>query len=218
MTSAYQRVKSLDWDPTYIAADDKNVEPTRFFVPKKAIDPFKTFVREYFYMEQEKDHRALAIVEGASRVQGGHRDARWIEGMKFALGNLASVEHATGRQVGRMARVVPIELRQGYMCQVMDEMRHSQLEMNVLPTTCGPGKTQRASAWLWREAERTSDPASSAPSPRTSSRPIRSRAHCLCKYASPALHVGRATVCGNGGSRVIPGQQRKSIAINASAL
>jgi hypothetical protein len=133
MSKAYERVKNLDWNPTFIREEDKYVEPTRFHMPKKAVDPFKTFVREYLYMEQEKDHRAMAILEGANRVQGGHRDARWIEGMKFAMGNLAAVEHAAGRHVGRAARVVaPMELRQGYMHQVLDELRHNQLEMNLL--------------------------------------------------------------------------------------
>ena len=33
LTKAYERVKNIDWEPTYISASDKYVEPTRFFVP-----------------------------------------------------------------------------------------------------------------------------------------------------------------------------------------
>lgn len=133
LTKAYERVKNIDWEPTYISASDKYVEPTRFFVPKKAIDPFKTFIREYFSMEREKESRHYSLLEAASRIQTSKPEPRWMEGMKFALSNLSAIEYSAGRQMGRMARVVaPMELRQGYMMQVLDEMRHTQLEMNTL--------------------------------------------------------------------------------------
>ena len=53
LTKAYERVKNIDWEPTYIAPAEKYVEPTRFHLPKKAVDPFKTVIREYFTMERE---------------------------------------------------------------------------------------------------------------------------------------------------------------------
>lgn len=134
LTKAYDRVKSIDWDPTYIPVEDKLVEKTRFHLEGlKPVDPFKTFVREYFDMEQEKDNRHYAILEASSRLSSGEPDARWMEGMKFGLSNLSAIEYSAGRQMGRMARTVaPMELRQGYMMQVLDEMRHTQLEMNTL--------------------------------------------------------------------------------------
>lgn len=134
LVNAYDRVKSIDWDPTYIRQDQKLVEKTRFHLEGlKPIDPFKTFVREYFQMEQEKDNRHYAILEASSRLSDGEPDARWMEGMKFGLSNLSAIEYSAGRQMGRMARsVAPMELRQGYMMQVLDEMRHTQLEMNTL--------------------------------------------------------------------------------------
>jgi 1,2-phenylacetyl-CoA epoxidase catalytic subunit len=133
LTKAYERVKNIDWDPTYIAPAEKYVEPTRFHLPKKAVDPFKTFIREYFTMEREKESRHYALLEAASRFQSATPDPRWMEGMKFALSNLSAIEYSAGRQMGRMARVVaPMELRQGYMMQVLDEMRHTQLELNTL--------------------------------------------------------------------------------------
>ncbi|MEW6105545.1 MAG: hypothetical protein AB1563_04165, partial [Bacillota bacterium] len=133
LTKAYERVKNIDWEPTYISPEEKYVEPTRFHLPKKAVDPFKTFIREYFTMEREKESRHYAILEAASRFQSAAPDPRWMEGMKFALSNLSAIEYSAGRQMGRMARVVaPMELRQGYMMQVLDEMRHTQLEMNTL--------------------------------------------------------------------------------------
>jgi YHS domain-containing protein len=133
LTKAYERVKNIDWEPSYISASDKYVEPTRFHVPKKALDPFKTFIREYFSMEREKESRHYSLLEAASRIQTSKPEPRWMEGMKFALSNLSAIEYSAGRQMGRMARVVaPMELRQGYMMQVLDEMRHTQLEMNAL--------------------------------------------------------------------------------------
>ncbi|MGH7842289.1 MAG: hypothetical protein ACREQT_12325 [Candidatus Binataceae bacterium] len=129
----YDRVKNMDWEPTYIDPAQKFVEPTRFHLPRKAIDPFKTFVREYFQMEREKDTRHFAILEAASRLQPASPEPRWMESMKFVLSNLSAVEYAAGRQMGRMARTVaPTELRQGYMMQSLDEMRHTQLEMSTL--------------------------------------------------------------------------------------
>ena len=53
--------------------------------------------------------------------------------MKFALSNLPGIEYSAARQMGRMVRsVAPMELRQGYMMQSLDEVRHSQLESNTL--------------------------------------------------------------------------------------
>jgi methane monooxygenase component A alpha chain/propane monooxygenase large subunit len=133
LSKSYDRVKSMDWEPSYIDPALKYVEPTRFHLPKKAVDPFKTFVREYFQMEREKDNRHFAMLEAASRFQSSAPEPRWMEAMKFVLSNLSSVEYSAGRQMGRMARVVaPPELRQGYMMQALDEMRHTQLELGTL--------------------------------------------------------------------------------------
>ncbi|MGH7880276.1 MAG: monooxygenase, partial [Candidatus Binataceae bacterium] len=89
----YDRVKNMDWEPTYIDPAQKFVEPTRFHLPRKAIDPFKTFVREYFQMEREKDTRHFAILEAASRLQPASPEPRWMESMKFVLSNLSAVEY-----------------------------------------------------------------------------------------------------------------------------
>jgi hypothetical protein len=133
LTKSYDRVKNMDWEPSYIDPADKYVEPTRFFLPRRAADPFKTFVREYFQMEREKDVRHFAMLEAASRFHPSAPDPRWMEAMKFVLSNLAMLEYSAGRQMGRMARAVaPTELRQGYMMQSLDEMRHTQLELNTL--------------------------------------------------------------------------------------
>lgn len=134
LTQAYDRVKSIDWEPTYISPEEKMVESTRFHLEGlKPTDPFKTSLREYFTMEREKDSRHYAILEAASRLQSGPPDPRWMESMKFGLSNLIAIEYSAGRQMGRMVRsVAPIELRQGYMMQVLDEIRHAQLEMNTL--------------------------------------------------------------------------------------
>jgi YHS domain-containing protein len=84
-------------------------------------------------MEREKDHRHYALLEAASRIQSSTPEPRWMEGMKFGLSNLGAIEYSAARQFGRSSRVVaPVELRQGYMAQVLDEMRHTQLEMNAL--------------------------------------------------------------------------------------
>lgn len=134
ISEAYDRVKDIDWEPTYITEEEKTVETTKFHLDGvKPNDPFKTFVREYCEQELEKDDRHYALLEAASRLNTGEPDGRWMEGMKFGLSNLVGVEYAAARAMGRMARTVaPVELRQGYMMQMLDEMRHSNLEMNVI--------------------------------------------------------------------------------------
>lgn len=133
LLKAYDRVKNIDWEPTYIKPEEKYVEPTRFYMSNKATDPFKTFIREYLTMEREKEARHYALLEAASRIQSTQPEARWMEGMKFALSILPALEYGAGRQMGRMVRVVkPNELRHGYMMQQLDEMRHAHLEMNTL--------------------------------------------------------------------------------------
>ena len=133
-TLAYDRVKCIDWEPSYIQPEQKLVHKTRFHLEGlKPVDPFKTFVRDYFKVEHEKDNRHYAILEASSRLSDSAPDARWMEGMKFALSNLPGVEYAAARQMGRMVRsVAPMELRQGYMMQGLDEVRHCQLELNTL--------------------------------------------------------------------------------------
>lgn len=134
LTASYDRIKGIDWDPTHISREQKLVETTRFHLEGlKPLDPFKTSLREYFEMEREKDGRHYAILEAASRLQHSKPDQRWMEAMKFGLSNLVGLEYSAARQMGRMARsVAPTELRQGYMMQMLDEMRHAQLEMNAL--------------------------------------------------------------------------------------
>ncbi len=134
ISEAYDRVKAIDWEPSYITQEEKTVETTKFHLDGvKPNDPFKTFVREYCEQELEKDDRHYALLEAASRLNTGEPDGRWMEGMKFGLSNLVGVEYAAARAMGRMARTVaPVELRQGYMMQMLDEMRHSNLEMNVI--------------------------------------------------------------------------------------
>ncbi|MCL6511655.1 MAG: hypothetical protein K6U78_13315, partial [Anaerolineae bacterium] len=61
-----------------MSPEEKYVEPTRFYLPKKAVDPFKTSIREYFAMEREKESRHYAILEAANRFQSVAPDPRWI--------------------------------------------------------------------------------------------------------------------------------------------
>lgn len=134
LNQAYDRVKAIDWDPTYITKAERQVEATRFHLEGlRPVDPFKTFVRDYIETEHEKENRHYAILEASSRLSSGAPEARWMEAMKFGLANLVGVEYMAARQMGRMTRsVAPMELRQGYMMQMLDEMRHSNLEMNVI--------------------------------------------------------------------------------------
>ena len=67
LVEAHNRVKDLDWTPSYTVKPTKY--PTKYVLPKKTKDPFRHLLREYFAMEQEKDNRQYGALEDAlSRV------------------------------------------------------------------------------------------------------------------------------------------------------
>ena len=77
MSEAYDRVKAIDWEPSYISPEEKTVETTKFHIHEtKPNDPFKTFVREYCEQEQEKDDRHYALLEASARLNTGEPDGR----------------------------------------------------------------------------------------------------------------------------------------------
>ena len=86
LVEAHNRVKDLDWTPSYTVKPTKY--PTKYVLPKKTKDPFRHLLREYFAMEQEKDNRQYGALEDAlSRVDAAAQaEPRWMEVMKIALG------------------------------------------------------------------------------------------------------------------------------------
>ena len=133
LVEAHNRVKDLDWTPSYTVKPTKY--PTKYVLPKKTKDPFRHLLREYFAMEQEKDNRQYGALEDAlSRVDAAARaEPRWMEVMKIALASVNVGEFCAMKSMGQLIETVDnAELRQGYMAQMMDEIRHVNQQTYLL--------------------------------------------------------------------------------------
>jgi len=133
MIEAHNRIKDFDWTPTTV---EKPVRyPTKYRIPKKTKDPFRHLLREYFAMEQEKDSRQYGALEDAlSRSQvARNAEVRWIEIMKIALPSVNIGEYSAMKSMGQLIDSVEnAELRQGYLAQMLDEVRHVNQQTYLL--------------------------------------------------------------------------------------
>ena len=133
MIEAHNRVKDFDWDPSY--ADKPVRYPTKYKIPAKTKDPFRHLIRDYVSMEQEKDDRQYGSMEDAMARSGSPAQAepRWMEILKAALPMVDFAEYAAMKCCGQLIDTVEnAELRQGYMAQMLDEVRHTNQEMYLV--------------------------------------------------------------------------------------
>ena len=117
----HDRVKGVDWTPSYV--DKVPKYPTRYKIPKETKDPFRTLVREYLTMEQEKDDRQYGCFEDVLSRNGAPEkaDQGWMEAMKLALPIVLFAEYAAGKCQNQLVDAIDnAELRQGYMAQALD--------------------------------------------------------------------------------------------------
>jgi YHS domain-containing protein len=129
LIKAHDKVKGLEWTPTYVTPEAKY--QTRFHIPKKAKDPFRHLIRDYMAMETEKDNRQYGFLDGAVRMDNPNQvTQRFAEAMKPAMAILPFAEYAAGKCQGLLISAVDNEeLRNGYLAQMLDEVRHVQQEM-----------------------------------------------------------------------------------------
>lgn len=127
----HEKTKSYDWDFSYAPRPQRY--PTKFRLPGKGRDPFRLMIRDYARMEAEKDDRVFGFQDGAVRMRmSEHVDARFNECMKLTFTDFTNVEYQAIAGVARIMEAVPNpEMRQGYQAQMMDEVRHAQLEMSL---------------------------------------------------------------------------------------
>lgn len=126
---AHDRVKDFDWEPTYAHKRDRY--PTKYQIPAKTKDPFRHLIRDYMSMEQEKDDRQYGALEDALARSGAPAKAerRWMEIMKPAIPIVTFGEYAAMKSCGQLIDTIEnAELRQGYMAQMLDEVRHTNQE------------------------------------------------------------------------------------------
>jgi methane monooxygenase component A alpha chain len=102
--------------------------PTKYVYNPDSKEQFKLIVKEYCRMEEEKDQRQYgSLLDALARMEVGSRiEPRWAETMKPVATLLESGEYAAiaGSAILWNATRSP-ELKNGYLAQVMDEVRHT---------------------------------------------------------------------------------------------
>ena len=125
IVETHERVKDFDWSFSY--SDKPKRYPTRYKVPPKTKDPFRHLIRDYCSMEQEKDDRQYGAMSDVIARSGmpGKASERWMEIMKLVLPITCFGEYAAMKSCGQLIDTVDnAELRQGYLAQTIDEVRH----------------------------------------------------------------------------------------------
>jgi methane monooxygenase component A alpha chain/propane monooxygenase large subunit len=125
----HEKSKSYDWE--FTVGDRRPKFETKYAVPAKGKDPFRMLVRDYLRSEAEKDERTHGFLEGALRMGMAEKlEPRFNECLKLTLPDLTNAEfQAVSACGGIIAAVQNQEIRQGYQAQMLDEIRHTQLEM-----------------------------------------------------------------------------------------
>jgi len=131
ISEAARRVADLGWLPTY--AQQAMKYPTDYRFAKAPKDPMKQVLRSYFPMQEEKDNRVYGALDAALRGNMFRNvEPRWVEWMKLFLAIIPFPEISAARSMAIEASVVPgTELRTGYTMQMIDELRHSTIQMNL---------------------------------------------------------------------------------------
>ena len=84
-------------------------------------------------MQEEKDNRVYGALDAALRGDMFRNvEPRWVEWMKLFLAIIPFPEISAARSMAMVARLAPGEdLRTGFTMQMVDEFRHSTIQMNL---------------------------------------------------------------------------------------
>jgi propane 2-monooxygenase large subunit len=128
---AASRVADLGWTPTYV--QEAMTFPTDYKISKVPKDPMKQVLRSYFPMQEEKDNRVYGALDAALRGDMFRNvEPRWVEWMKLFLAIIPFPEISAARSMAMVGRLAPgEELRTGMTMQMVDEFRHSTIQMNL---------------------------------------------------------------------------------------
>ncbi|MCS3446139.1 propane monooxygenase large subunit [Bradyrhizobium elkanii] len=107
--------------------------PTDYKIAKAPKDPMKQVLRSYFPMQEEKDNRVYGALDAALRGDMFRNvEPRWVEWMKLFLAIIPFPEISAARSMAMVGRLAPGEdLRTGFTMQMVDEFRHSTIQMNL---------------------------------------------------------------------------------------
>ncbi len=128
---AARRVADLGWTPSYV--QEAMTFPTDYKISKAPRDPMKQVLRSYFPMQEEKDNRVYGALDAALRGDMFRNvQPRWVEWMKLFLAIIPFPEISAARSMAMLGRLAPgEELRTGFTMQMVDEFRHSTIQMNL---------------------------------------------------------------------------------------
>ncbi|MEA2158672.1 MAG: propane 2-monooxygenase large subunit, partial [Solirubrobacteraceae bacterium] len=132
ITKSHQKIQELAWEPTFVSPVEKFATDYTFEkAPKK--DPLKQVLRSYFPMEEEKDNRVFGAMDGAIRGNMFRQvQQRWMEWQKLFLSIIPFPEISAARAMPLTINTVPNpELHNGLAIQMIDEVRHSTIQMNL---------------------------------------------------------------------------------------
>ena len=129
LIQAHDRVKTLEWDSSYVQQPDRY--PTKYHIPSTTKDPFRHLLRDFLAMESEKDDRAYGgLMDVLARTNAvNNADPTFSEILKAMLPALRDGEYYAMQSMMQLGESVKNpELRQGYLAQELDEIRHVQSE------------------------------------------------------------------------------------------
>ncbi|MGV9711808.1 aromatic/alkene/methane monooxygenase hydroxylase/oxygenase subunit alpha [Gordonia sp. NPDC003424] len=132
LTKAHAKITELSWEPTFATPATRfGTDYTFEKAPKK--DPLKQIMRSYFPMEEEKDNRVFGAMDGAIRGNMFRQvQERWLEWQKLFLSIIPFPEISAARAMPMAIDAVPNpEIHNGLAVQMIDEVRHSTIQMNL---------------------------------------------------------------------------------------
>src|ERR1700688_2805546 len=132
LTRAHEKIKELSWEPTFATPAKKYATDYTFQKAQKK-DPLKQVLRSYFPMQEEKDHRVYGAEDGAIRGNMFRQvQERWMEWQKLFLSIIPFPEISAARAMPLTIGTVPNpEIHNGLAVQMIDEVRHSTIQMNL---------------------------------------------------------------------------------------
>jgi propane monooxygenase large subunit len=132
VTKAHKKIQELSWEPTFVEKDPKY--KTDYVLNKGSQkDPMKQVMQSYFTMQEEKDHRVYGAIDGAVRGNMWRQvQPRWMEWQKLFLSIIPFPEISAARAMPLLTEAVPNpEIHNGLAFQMIDEVRHSTIQMNL---------------------------------------------------------------------------------------
>lgn len=126
-----EKIADLGWNPSYV--QEAMTYPSDYKITKAPRDPMKQVLRSYFSMQEEKDNRVYGALDAALRGDMFRNvEPRWVEWMKLFLAIIPFPEISAARSMAMVSRLAPGEdLRTGFTMQMVDEFRHSTIQMNL---------------------------------------------------------------------------------------